>query len=279
MTVSYPETTRVIARQTPSTPFASSQPSLHRKATQSTVTKRFKPVLTRRAWDRNVTPPPSFSSIYKALRFLFSNRKQFQDSWPENSVVVNEKVSGKRDSFSRKMKHYFALSHAVRRALISGRNCNGHGSAVVRPFVAAETRHLCSGGGNGGFFYWKRMMASQPAPAGKAEAKSSPGKEKEESSRTEAGKGSVLPSYWGISRPKITREDGTEWPWNCFMVRIDFDYIEGLCDVNFFALISFSQIHYHREFLYAEFDVVYERRSFVDCSVMLMSLGIFFNLL
>ncbi|PWA48180.1 ubiquinol oxidase 2 [Artemisia annua] len=24
-------------------------------------------------------------------------------------------------------------------------------------------------------------------------------------------------SYWGISRSKITREDGTEWPWNCFM--------------------------------------------------------------
>ncbi|GMN49448.1 hypothetical protein TIFTF001_018621 [Ficus carica] len=24
-------------------------------------------------------------------------------------------------------------------------------------------------------------------------------------------------SYWGISRPKIKREDGTDWPWNCFM--------------------------------------------------------------
>ncbi|KAK3185043.1 hypothetical protein Dsin_032329 [Dipteronia sinensis] len=24
-------------------------------------------------------------------------------------------------------------------------------------------------------------------------------------------------SYWGISRPKITREDGTHWPWNSFM--------------------------------------------------------------
>lgn len=24
-------------------------------------------------------------------------------------------------------------------------------------------------------------------------------------------------SYWGISRPKITREDGSEWPWTSFM--------------------------------------------------------------
>lgn len=27
----------------------------------------------------------------------------------------------------------------------------------------------------------------------------------------------MVSSYWGISRPKLTREDGTEWPWNCFM--------------------------------------------------------------
>jgi ubiquinol oxidase len=30
----------------------------------------------------------------------------------------------------------------------------------------------------------------------------------------------VVSSYWGIARPKILKEDGTEWPWNCFMVRI-----------------------------------------------------------
>ena len=32
------------------------------------------------------------------------------------------------------------------------------------------------------------------------------------------GGNSVVSSYWGIFRPKLTREDGTEWPWNCFMV-------------------------------------------------------------
>lgn len=125
------------------------------------------------------------------------------------------------------MMKYSALTYAVRRALITGRNSNCQGSAVVSPLVAAETTHLCAGGGNGNgsFFYWKRMMASQPMPslpsAGEAEAKS-PRKEKE-SSRTEAGKSNnnmIVSSYWGISRPKIKREDGTEWPWNCFMVRI-----------------------------------------------------------
>lgn len=25
-------------------------------------------------------------------------------------------------------------------------------------------------------------------------------------------------SYWGISGRKIIKEDGSEWPWNCFMV-------------------------------------------------------------
>ncbi|PIA36670.1 hypothetical protein AQUCO_03300110v1 [Aquilegia coerulea] len=27
----------------------------------------------------------------------------------------------------------------------------------------------------------------------------------------------VVSSYWGVSRPSLTKEDGTEWPWNCFM--------------------------------------------------------------
>ncbi|CAK8578029.1 unnamed protein product [Lathyrus sativus] len=117
------------------------------------------------------------------------------------------------------MKHS-ALCYLVRRALINGRNCNRHGAAVVRPSVAAEMRqmNLCADGGNGGFFYWKRMMASQAAipPTGEAEAKST-GKEKSDKESSGTKNNKVVSSYWGISRPKITREDGTEWPWNCFM--------------------------------------------------------------
>ncbi|MCL7030261.1 hypothetical protein MKW94_003687 [Papaver nudicaule] len=29
--------------------------------------------------------------------------------------------------------------------------------------------------------------------------------------------GVVFSSYWGVSRPTVTRDDGTVWPWNCFM--------------------------------------------------------------
>lgn len=37
----------------------------------------------------------------------------------------------------------------------------------------------------------------------------------------EKGENGIVPSsYWGISRPKITREDGSPWPWNCFMVKL-----------------------------------------------------------
>ncbi|XP_020222846.1 ubiquinol oxidase 2, mitochondrial [Cajanus cajan] len=100
-----------------------------------------------------------------------------------------------------------ALSSAARRALLNGRNCNRHGSAAVRPFAAVETRLLCAGGGNGRFFYWKRTMASP------AEAKM-PEKEKD---KEETEKSVAESSYWGISRPRVVREDGTEWPWNCFM--------------------------------------------------------------
>jgi ubiquinol oxidase len=103
--------------------------------------------------------------------------------------------------------------------MIGGRNCNRHGSAVVRPFMAGEMRvrqrNFGTDGGNGGFFHWKRMMSSKAAS--ETEVKSTEKEKKEESSRKKNNV--VVSSYWGISRPKITREDGTEWPWNCFMVR------------------------------------------------------------
>ena len=33
---------------------------------------------------------------------------------------------------------------------------------------------------------------------------------------TEDGK--LIVSYWGVAPPKITKEDGTAWKWNCFRV-------------------------------------------------------------
>uniref|UniRef100_A0A0R0JTY5 Ubiquinol oxidase n=1 Tax=Glycine max TaxID=3847 RepID=A0A0R0JTY5_SOYBN len=126
-----------------------------------------------------------------------------------------------------------ALSSTVRRALLNGRNqnCNRLGSA-------AETRLLCAGGANGGFFYWKRTMASP------AEAKF-PEKEK-----AEAEKSVVESSYWGISRPKVSREDGTEWPWNCFMVRILFLIRnQALGDLSSNVSIDLTKHHVPKNFL------------------------------
>lgn len=30
----------------------------------------------------------------------------------------------------------------------------------------------------------------------------------------------VVSSYWGVKAPKVKKEDGTEWSWNCFRVRV-----------------------------------------------------------
>lgn len=31
-----------------------------------------------------------------------------------------------------------------------------------------------------------------------------------------------IASYWGVEPPKITKDDGTEWKWNCFRVIINY---------------------------------------------------------
>lgn len=31
-------------------------------------------------------------------------------------------------------------------------------------------------------------------------------------------------SYWGIQSPKVTKEDGTPWRWNCFMVSLNLQF-------------------------------------------------------
>ncbi|KAL4331300.1 hypothetical protein S245_046200 [Arachis hypogaea] len=117
------------------------------------------------------------------------------------------------------MKHS-AFSSVVLRALINGRNnCNRSGTAVatatVMPFMAAEMSRHCAGAGGlkRGFPCWKRMMASESLRS-PVEANSTEKKEEEKKSE---GNSLVASSYWGISRQKVTREGGTEWPWNCFM--------------------------------------------------------------
>lgn len=121
---------------------------------------------------------------------------------------------------------------SVVQGLINGRSyycgsssiCNGHlyRSAIVgrsTQLIGGQSGAVTSSGG----LEWRRMMSSSPASIERAPLEK---EEKKENSATEEKKGTevTVASYWGISRPKITREDGTEWPWNCFMVIISSLY-------------------------------------------------------
>ncbi|XP_073047866.1 ubiquinol oxidase 2, mitochondrial-like isoform X1 [Primulina eburnea] len=59
---------------------------------------------------------------------------------------------------------------------------------------------------------WRRLMSSVAEPSASGTEK----KGSHDVALEKVEKGGIS-SYWGIARPKITREDGTEWVWNCFM--------------------------------------------------------------
>ncbi|XP_028788767.1 alternative oxidase 3, mitochondrial-like [Neltuma alba] len=103
------------------------------------------------------------------------------------------------------MKHFLVKS-VVARVLVSGGSQN-----FTRHIVTASSapelklRHL--------YGYWPRMsstLAASPAEKQPQQQERTVSEKKQEN-----GNGAVS-SYWGISRPKIKRDDGTEWPWNCF---------------------------------------------------------------
>ncbi|XP_030459125.1 ubiquinol oxidase, mitochondrial [Syzygium oleosum] len=106
------------------------------------------------------------------------------------------------------------VMRSLARSFVNGGSCGGGGGGALRPFEAELGRR--EGGVPCGAIYARRMLSSpatDPAPADKARKESAVAEEEKKN-----GGGAVVPSsYWGISRPKITREDGTEWPWNCFM--------------------------------------------------------------
>jgi ubiquinol oxidase len=76
-----------------------------------------------------------------------------------------------------------------------------------------------------GGFYWTRTMSSVgpgPTTANVAEKKEKGGESKK------SDETAVVSSYWGVLRPKIKRDDGTDWPWNCFMVTDSIIYLSLL---------------------------------------------------
>ncbi|CAA0831033.1 Ubiquinol oxidase 2- mitochondrial [Striga hermonthica] len=111
------------------------------------------------------------------------------------------------------------LARSVMKRVVAGGSCRRHFSsssaAVIRaptPFGALTGVH--PRGSRMVLIGWRRMMSTEAE-----RSSTSAVVEKEDKSNVavpEKG-GLVVSSYWGISKPKITREDGTDWPWNCFM--------------------------------------------------------------
>jgi len=80
--------------------------------------------------------------------------------------------------------------------------------------VIVQPRHHQHGGDTYGNFYWQRMSTLPEKKDQQTE------ENKNDANNSGNNSKAVVSSYWGISRPKVLKEDGTEWPWNCFMVRI-----------------------------------------------------------
>ncbi|KAJ7968199.1 Ubiquinol oxidase [Quillaja saponaria] len=92
------------------------------------------------------------------------------------------------------------------------------GTVTCEMSTVVEARHQYVGAY--GSFYWRRMMSSGSSAVEESTKEGLTEKKEKNSLVSEANKRDssvVASSYWGISKPKITREDGTEWPWNCFM--------------------------------------------------------------
>ncbi|KAF3435021.1 hypothetical protein FNV43_RR22108 [Rhamnella rubrinervis] len=113
----------------------------------------------------------------------------------------------------------------VTRGLIINGGGRNYGRCISTEAVVGRSMGNGSDFGN---FDWRRSMkmmrtmstASSPEEAKTLTEKDGRKENSSSSSVSEAKKDqgeAVVSSYWGIARPKITKEDGTEWPWNCFM--------------------------------------------------------------
>lgn len=101
------------------------------------------------------------------------------------------------------------------RSLINGGSFNRQVSMAIIPARSVVDE----------FFHSRRrmmpmmMMTTTPSSSSSQE-KTTSSTEKEDRKEKTVEDNVMVSSYWGISKPKITRDDGTEWPWNCFMVTI-----------------------------------------------------------
>ncbi|XP_010547653.1 PREDICTED: ubiquinol oxidase 2, mitochondrial [Tarenaya hassleriana] len=107
---------------------------------------------------------------------------------------------------------------ALRALLFAGRFGGANSTSLLRTVAVGTITESPEMAGqrwihdrSGGFcdFNWRRRMSS----SGEMEKENLAAKTKTEQN----GGGAVVPSYWGIEKRNMTRKDGSDWPWNCFM--------------------------------------------------------------
>lgn len=119
----------------------------------------------------------------------------------------------------------FAARTTLRKAvLVHGRGGNSDmfvrsiSSAVIKsPADITNPTRIHDWGGVSRDLNWKLRMSSASGTENKDE---NPTAKKNQN----GGGPVVVPSYWGreTTKMKISRKDGSDWPWNCFMVKLIF---------------------------------------------------------
>lgn len=107
------------------------------------------------------------------------------------------------------------MNRVALRSVIGGLR---NGGSYISPAVASRNDGVL------GAFPWRRMMMSTSAQTTTSD---------EEEKKKKVNDSVVVSNYWGITRPKITREDGTEWPWNCFKV-INYELDQSVILTSYF---------------------------------------------
>ncbi|KAL3814411.1 hypothetical protein ACJIZ3_015679 [Penstemon smallii] len=109
------------------------------------------------------------------------------------------------------------LARSVLKHVIAAGNCGGihlSSSGAAASARVFDGDSVVKGHGSSMVLIaWRRMMSTAAESSSAAVEKKSSGAASEKAEKDDV----IVSSYWGVSRPKITKEDGTEWPWNCFM--------------------------------------------------------------
>ncbi|GFP87066.1 ubiquinol oxidase mitochondrial [Phtheirospermum japonicum] len=117
------------------------------------------------------------------------------------------------------------MSRSVMKRVIAGGNCGLYvsssaaaGIRAVTPFdMAVAEAGTQAQGLRMALIGWRRKMSTVAEQSPTSAVAEKDGKRSSVAAEKVEKGDVVVSSYWGISKPKIIREDGTEWPWNCFM--------------------------------------------------------------